>query len=533
MSTSETIGAIKPPIEQRLRFSAVGLALIGLAVFMTLVPYWPALSALFDIWNLQPEYSHGILIPPIAGYLLWRERSWLVATEFPGSWFGIVIILLSLLMWFVGELSTIYVIVQYSFVLAVFGLVLALTGWHVFRRLWVPLLVLLFMVPLPAFLYSSLSLELQLLSSRLGVAIIKLAGVSVFLEGNVIDLGVYTLQVAEACDGLRYLFPMMTLAFIVAYFFRAPMWKRVLLFAVSVPISILMNSLRIGVIGITVEHWGTEMAEGVLHDFQGWMVFMLSLAMLLAFAACLTRVGPSRRAWSDSFALDGAPPPTGSVSGVRPVPAPFLAALALISVAAAGTLALPQRVEVPPQRAAFVEFPTSIAEWSGRSSALDSVYVEALKLTDYLLNDYVRQGSGTPVSLYSAYYESQRKGQSAHSPRSCLPGGGWRITTLEQVTLDSVLIDNRPLRVNRAVIEHEGQRQIMYYWFQQRGRVITNEYAVKWFIFWDALTRNRSDGALVRLAAPVAEGVDVATVDAELTRFATAIAPQLSRYVPN
>src|SRR5207245_1672825 len=152
---------------------------------------------------------------------------------------------------------------HYAFLLVIYGLVLALTGPAIFRRLWMPLLMLVFAIPLPSFFNNSLSLHLQLLSSGLGVWVIRAAGISVLLEGNVIDLGSYQLEVAEACSGLRYLFPLMTLAFIVAYLFRGPMWKRIALFLSSVPITIVMNSLRIGFIGITVERWGSGMAEGV------------------------------------------------------------------------------------------------------------------------------------------------------------------------------------------------------------------------------------------------------------------------------
>ena len=109
----------------------------------------------------------------------------------------------------------------------------------------------------------------------------RLFGVSVYLEGNVIDLGVYKLQVAEACDGLRYLFPLMTIGFLIAYFFKATFWKRALLFLSSIPITILMNSFRVGTIGVMVEHWGVRMAEGFLHEFQGWMVFMASGALMM------------------------------------------------------------------------------------------------------------------------------------------------------------------------------------------------------------------------------------------------------------
>ncbi len=210
-----------------------------------------------------------MLIPPISLYLLWRERNWLARTPFTGAWSGLLVVALGLGLWLIGEMSTITAIVNYGFLIVLYGLVISLTGWAVFRHLWMPFLILVFMIPLPQFFAANLSLKLQLLSSQLGVSLIRLFGISVFLEGNVIDLGAYQLEVAEACNGLRYLFPLMTLAFILAYFFRVPVWKRAVLFLSSIPIAILLNSARIGVIGVTVEHWGQKMAEGLLHDFEG------------------------------------------------------------------------------------------------------------------------------------------------------------------------------------------------------------------------------------------------------------------------
>ncbi|MBK6451782.1 MAG: exosortase [Proteobacteria bacterium] len=204
---------------------------------------------------------------------------------------------------------------------AFYGVVLAGVGLRVFRRLWAPLFILLLMVPLPDFLLNNLSAEMQLISSAIGVWFMRLFGVSVYLEGNVIDLGGYQLQVAEACDGLRYLFPLMTLGFIMAYFFKAALWKRVLLFLSSIPITILMNSLRVGMIGIMVEHWGIGMAEGFLHEFQGWAVFMLSAGVMLLEMIVLARIGKDRRPWREVFGLEfPAPTPKDArpCAGPRP-----------------------------------------------------------------------------------------------------------------------------------------------------------------------------------------------------------------------
>jgi len=143
------------------------------------------------------------------------------------------------------------------------------------------------------------------------------------------------------------------------------------------------------------------------------------------------------------------------------------------------------------------------------------------------------EGAGSPVNLYVAYYHSQRKGEAVHSPRSCMPGGGWQLRDFDQRTLMNVTIDGRPLRVNRTLIELGTQRQLVYYWFQQRGRDITNEFAVKWYLFWDALTRHRTDGALVRLIVALPTTGNEAEADRRLSDLARRLAPTLTRYVPD
>jgi EpsI family protein len=146
--------------------------------------------------------------------------------------------------------------------------------------------------------------------------------------------------------------------------------------------------------------------------------------------------------------------------------------------------------------------------------------------------DYVGPGREV-VNFYVAYYSSQRKGESAHSPRTCIPGGGWQIQEVTQREIDGVTGSGGPFNVNRVIIQKGDNRQLVYYWFQQRGRNITNEYLVKWYIFWDALTRNRTDGALVRVTAFVPSSRDLAEVDRLLADFSRAAAGPLRDYVPD
>jgi EpsI family protein len=196
------------------------------------------------------------------------------------------------------------------------------------------------------------------------------------------------------------------------------------------------------------------------------------------------------------------------------------------------TTAIPRPAEIAPARASFAEFPLKVGEWHGRRGALEAVFTDQLKLDDYLLADYVND-AGSTVNLYVAYYASQRKGEAVHSPRSCLPGGGWQMRDFGRRELEGISIDGRPLRVNRTLIESGNQRELVYYWFQQRGRVIDNEFAVKWYLFWDALTEHRTDGALVRVIAPLAAGTEASAADRLMIDFTSRIAGSLPRFVPD
>ena len=530
MSTQPiTSGAAAVPV-WRLSW---GLIILVMAVaLVSLWPFWDGLERLWSAWVDTPEYSHGLLIPPIAAFLVWQQKDRLERLPFGGSWWGVLIVLTGAAVLALGQLGTVFTLVQYAYVITLFGLALALLGWRAFRLVAIPLLIVMFMIPLPQFVLANLSTKLQLLSSQIGVSLIRLFGISVFLEGNVIDLGGYKLQVADACSGLRYLFPLMTMGFLMAYFYKGALWKRILLFLSSIPITVLMNSFRIGIIGITVDRWGTVMAEGFLHEFQGWMVFMVSIVLMVGEIMVLNRISPERAPWRALFGIDfPAPTPVGLPERSRRLPPPFIAACILMAAIITLSVVMPRPQEIIPQRTAFAEFPRQLGPWSGHPQSLEGIYSDALQLDDYLLSDYAGP-DGTVLNLYIAWYNSQRKGEAVHSPRSCLPGGGWQLTEFGQRELPGVMIDGRTLRVNRAVTELGNARELVYYWFQQRGRVIDNEFAVKWFLFWDALTRHRTDGALVRLIVPLAPTTDIGTADRQLAEFASRLAPGLTRYIP-
>ena len=516
------------PTAQWIIVGAVGLALI--------VVFLPGLRFMVSNWEQVEEYSYGYFIPLISAFLIWQRSDVLRTMELRGSWSGLLLLGLGLMLGLIGEFSAIRLFGQYGFIVALFGLAVGFIGWRGTRLIAVPLAILLFMIPLPQFLLRELSQQLQLLSSQIGVGLIRLFDISVFLEGNVIDLGSYKLQVVEACSGLRYLFPLMVLGFLAAYFFQGAWWKRALIVLSTIPLTIGINSLRIGLIGVTVEYWGPAMAEGLLHDFEGWFMFMLCILLLIAEMSLLARIGARPTSLRAVFGLEYPDPvASGTPINYHRFPTPLLAAGLLLAALALTTLLMPPREQIKPDREPFSQFPMHLSGgWTGRTDHLDSDVLATLQLDDYLLANYAREGEPW-INLYSAYYASQSSGVSSHSPRTCIPGGGWKVTQIEETPVTWVSGAGQPavtMTVNRTVIQKGEQRQLVYYWFNQRGRVLTNEVAVKWYILQDSIARKRSDGALLRLVTLVPPGEDIAAADRRLTAFLGTVAPLLKSHVP-
>jgi len=504
-------------------------AVLGLAI----AAFWPGLEFMVATWQMVEEFSYGWFVPPIVAFLIWQRSDLLRSLPLEGAWSGLLLLGAGLLLGAVGQLSAIRTFSQYAFVVVLFGLSVCTLGWRGTRVLAPPLALLFLMVPLPQFLLLELSQRLQLLSSQIGVALIRAFDISVHLDGNVIDLGTFKLQVVDACSGLRYLFPLAVLGVLAAFFFKAPLWQKALLVASTPPLAILTNSLRIGAVGVTVEHWGLDMAEGLLHTFEGWFVFMVCLLALAAEMALLSRWGGVRRPWSEIFALElPAAAQPGAVASARRWPRPLAAAALALAGAALAVVGMQMRAAdasmaapAGPPRAMLEELvrvpPT---DYAVKPLTVQREVLATLAVDDHLLADYSRPGQA-PVNLFIAYYQSQSGGQSSHSPRTCIPGDGWRVAELTQAQAGG-----QP--VNRALIEKGEQRQLVYYWFQQRGRLLTGELAVKWYILRDAMLSGRSDGAMLRLVTPLAPSESPADGDARLGAFLSQLQPRLPAHLP-
>lgn len=515
----------KNPVSMWVLFGLIAL-LLGYASLSTI-------QDMIHVWNTSEEYGYAYLIPIISLFLIWQRKNQLAEVEFSPSIYGLILTMIGGLVFLAGIIAASRTIPQYGMVITILGVAWALLGWKAFRLILAPLAILFLMVPLPLFIYQALSGKLQLISSYIGVEVIRWFGISVYLEGNVIDLGSYKLQVVEACSGLRYLFPLVSLSFLAAYIFQAEFWKRAVVFISSVPITVLMNSFRIGVIGVLVEYGGPGQAEGFLHDFEGWVVFMGCIFILVILMAILVRIGPRKQTLREAFAIDLPEPIPESIQRQKRIikPISWFVPILILGIAIANVHFQDQE-KIVPERRAFAEFPLSIAGWEGMSVRLDENVLRSLKTDDYIVSNFVNADK-KQVNFYAAYYANQVSGGSIHSPRGCIPGGGWVIKDLTERNIEGVEYNGQPIKVNRLLITRGDYNQVVYYWFQERGRNITSEWMAKWYLFLDSLSRSRSDGALVRITTSVLPGEDIASADARSVDFLKLVSPFLSEYIPD
>jgi exosortase D (VPLPA-CTERM-specific) len=511
-----------------LRSARIGIPSVALplvALLICFVEFSGALGELVTRWSGQEEYSHGFLIPAATALLLWMRREAILANFGQPALAGPLLVVTALAMHAIGELSAIYVLSQIAFVIALFGIVLAAGGYPLFKATFIPIAFLIFAIPLPYFIEAGLTLKLQLISSELGASLIRMFQIPVYLEGNVINLGHSTLQIVEACSGLRYLYPLLSIAFLSAYLFQAPLWQRAAVFLSAIPITIVMNSIRIGMVGVTMACWGPDMANEVLHAFEGWIIFVACLAILTAEIYGLTLF--SGKPFFEIFHFPGVAttPPIKMTEARRPM----FAVLCTLGVVGLTVSFISVRSEVVPSRAPFASFPARIGQWQGHALLIDRETEQSLGLSDYILSDYKR-ADGKAINFYVAYYASQRKGLSPHSPVVCIPGGGWIITSLNEMILPGA---GAEMPINRVVIERNSNRQLVYYWFDERGRKIANEYWAKWYLLADAITKHRTDGSLVRLTTEILPGETERDADERLQSFMGAVLPSLPEYLPS
>ncbi len=242
-------------------------------------------------WRTDPNFSHGFFVPAFSAFVVWLKRRQLAGLPLRPSGAGLVVTTGALGILIVGVLGAELFLSRSSLVILLGGLVIHFLGWAHFRALLFPLAFLLFMIPIPIIVFNQIAFPLQLLASRLATTSLELLGVPVLRLGNIIQLPVMTLEVVEACSGIRSLMSLMTLAIIYGYLVEPRWLRRLSLIVAAIPIAVIANALRVAGTGLLGQYWAPERALGFFHTFSGWLLFVLSLMMLFSLHGLMRLFG--------------------------------------------------------------------------------------------------------------------------------------------------------------------------------------------------------------------------------------------------
>jgi len=247
---------------------------------LLMVCYWPILYRMGNQWATDANMGHGFFVPIMAGMIAWQRRDLLMAEPRKPNVLGLFVVVFAALLSVAATLGAELFTARVSFVIALFGTVLYLGGTRWMKVLLFPLSMLLLMIPIPAIIYSALTMKLQVLASQLGEAMISLMGIPVLRQGNTLILPSQTLDIAEACSGIRSLMTLLFLSLFISYFMDKKVWMRWALLIATVPIAIGANGMRVALTGLLSEI-DTKLASGVYHEVEGYIVYIVALVSLL------------------------------------------------------------------------------------------------------------------------------------------------------------------------------------------------------------------------------------------------------------
>lgn len=256
---------------------------------LLIVLFFPTVRDMVKEWIDDESMGHGFFVPAIAGYIAWQRREQILATPLQPHWSGWLLVIGGFASLVAGTLGADFFVQRAGFLISLFGIILALCGFPMIRTLAFPLLLLPFMIRIPLFIYSQITFPLQLFASQVAEISLNLIGIPVFREGNILELPSKKLSVVEACSGIRSLLSLTFLSLAYGYFFEPRTWVRIALFIATIPIAIAANAFRVTLTGVLSEYQ-PEMAEGAYHTFEGWVIFLVALVVLVLVHRLLERL---------------------------------------------------------------------------------------------------------------------------------------------------------------------------------------------------------------------------------------------------
>lgn len=489
-------------------------ALLHYDVFLNLARDWAA---------SDDNYSHGFLIMPIALYFVWERRNRLAEAPRRPSNVGLIVVFGSLSVLLLGLLGSELFLTRISLLGTLSGIIPFLYGWQHLRILAFPVLFLLLMIPLPRIIFDQIVFPLQLVASYLAEITLSTFNVPVLREGNLIVLAHSTLEVAEACSGIRSLISLLTLGIVYGYVIDPRRSMRIALAIGTIPVAIIANGFRVAGTGLAAQYYGAKAAEAFFDTFSGWILFTIAFFLLFVLYRMLLWIAPLKEGQSADAPLEDVTRDAVDPSCLR------RAMIIIISlVVAAIFIGEATTTEAVRIREPLSRMPLQVGKWEGQpAEEISNQILAKIGVDEYLSRFYINPGRA-PVHLYIGYYASQRQGDTIHSPKNCLPGAGWLPVRSNRVMIPVAGRD--PIEVNQYVIQKGLEKQVVLYWYQSHGRVIASEYWAKIYLVIDAVRMNRTDGALVRVISPVRDSEK--TTEQHAIDFVQGLFPMLNHHLP-
>jgi exosortase D (VPLPA-CTERM-specific) len=499
-----------------------GLAAAAVILYRPLLIDW--FVSLLD----DPTFSYALWIPPLVVYLVYLQVNRMGGTRvkslFAPSYAGYAVMGAGCVLLLAGEVSTLLYIARLSFLVVLAGLALTIMGWRGLSLFSFPAGYLLFAVPLPTLVYVPLSARLQMLSSMLAGQSLDLLGVPALREGNIITLPNNQLEVIEACSGIHSLFALLAIGTLAGYLLRSRNTQRVLIALSAIPVAILLNAVRITLIGVLSYQVGPGAAAGFAHMTTGLVIFMFGCAVIVGLcgrkpaAQTVPPVNPGRAIL----------PPLLGTKHERLGPWLNIAVAAgMLAVAAVlrGNVGFDRPVAL---REPLGRFPFKLGAWNGRDITIPPRQLAVLRASAVLMRDYSR-ASGLPINLYVAYFATQREGTAMHSPLHCIPGAGWEVARQSSLPISYAMLGT--IEANKVIFTNGDNRMLVVYWYMEQGGAERGELQGAMATLWHAIFERRSDGCLIRVSAPIV-GSEQTTLN-ELLKFINQSAPLLiNRFLP-
>jgi EpsI family protein len=494
---------------------------VGILIAVSVFVYYPVILTMIREWSERDDYSHGFLIPFISLYFVWHKRHELrhIPIE-PNIICGLILIIIGSLMLLTGYIGSVIMVQQISVLIVIPGIVLTLLGTNYLKALILPLAYLIFMIPtILDLVIGNIHWPFQLFGATVAEKLLNILNIPVFREVNSLQLPNITLEVANACSGVRYLISIVAISIPLAFFTQRKNSQRLLLIVSAIIIGILINPLRIALIGMWIYYTGKDV-HGPSHIFQGFFVSQVGFVFLFILAWVFSKIFSNKMNLSQK--IKDSTKNSFTVDTNR-----FNKALitVIISFAIIGGLIFIYAPKAISLKTPLNNIPLIIGgEWRSEdvNKFKNSFDIEG---ADYELSRIYRNSLGREIDLYIGYYEAQKEDKKFiyyklqklydNSKEIKIPVSGHNL-----------------IRINKAVQRNLENDTVVLYWYDINGKNVADRYEAKLITTLDGLVHRRTNGAIIIISSDLYNSEDLEKVLKDEVQFVQALFPFLSQSIP-